>query len=170
MNAPPDEVDLIVAGWSRVRPGLDLAPMQVLSRIRRLSQLLDERREQAFAEHGLAAHEFDVLAALRRSGPAGELTPGQLLGATHVTSGTMTNRLDRLEARALVARLPHPADRRQTLVRITAAGRRRVDGALDSLLAYEAQVIGRLAGQQLQTTIAALRTLLQSEAGGNAES
>jgi DNA-binding MarR family transcriptional regulator len=159
----PDEVDLIVAGWTTVRPDLDLAPLQVLSRIRRLSQLLDERREQAFAEHGLAAHEFDVLAALRRSGPAGELTPGQLVVATHVTSGTMTNRLDRLESRKLVSRLPHPVDRRQTLVRLTAAGTHRVDGALDSLLAFEAEVIGRLGDRQLQNTIAALRTLLRHE-------
>ena len=159
----PDEVDLIVEGWTAVRPELDLAPMQVLSRIRRLSQLLDERRDQAFAEHGLAAHEFDVLAALRRSGPAGELTPGQLLVATHVTSGTMTNRLDRLEGRKLVSRSPHPVDRRQTVVRLSAAGRRRVDGALDSLLDFEAEVIGRLGGRQLLSTIAALRTLLRYE-------
>lgn len=157
-----DEVDEIVAAWSAVRPDLELAPMQVLSRVRRLAQLLDSQRERAFAEHGLAAHEFDVLAALRRSGPAAELTPGQLLAATHVTSGTMTNRLDRLEARRFVIRRRHPTDARHSLVRLTAAGRRRVDGALESLLRCEAEVVRPLSERQTSTTVAALRTLLSS--------
>ena len=74
-----DEVDGIVAAWASVRPDLELAPMHVLSRIRRLAQVLDDRREQAFVEHGLAAHEFDVLAALRRSGDGAGLTPGRLI-------------------------------------------------------------------------------------------
>jgi DNA-binding MarR family transcriptional regulator len=155
-----DEVDDIVAGWSAVRPGLDLRPLNVLSRVRRLAQVLDDRREQAFAEHGLAAHEFDVLAALRRAGEASELTPGQLLEATHVTSGTMTNRLDRLEARKLIGRRPHPADGRQVLIRLTAAGRRRVDGALDSLLGYEAELVSVLNSRDMAATVRSLRLLL----------
>jgi DNA-binding MarR family transcriptional regulator len=154
-----DEVDGIVAGWAAARPDLDLAPLQVLSRVRRLAQVMDARREQAFAEHGLAAHEFDVLAALRRS-PAGELTPGQLLEATHVTSGTMTNRLDRLLTRRLVGRRPHPSDGRQVLIRLTAAGRRRVDGALESLLADEARLVGALSRTELAAAVHALRLLL----------
>ena len=115
-----DEVDAIARAWQAQRPDLELAPIQVLSRVSRIAQLLDERRSQAFAEHGLAAHEFDVLAALRRSGAPYEQTPGQLIEATHVTSGTMTNRLDRLaEPPAGGAQGPsgrrsagdHPADR-----------------------------------------------------------
>jgi DNA-binding MarR family transcriptional regulator len=155
-----DEVDEIVAGWSTVRPDLDLEPLQVLSRVRRLAQVLDDHRDQAFAEHGLAAHEFDVLAALRRSGTQSELTPGQLLEATHVTSGTMTNRLDRLIARKLIAKRPHPQDGRQTLVRLTAAGRRRVDGALEELLAYERRLIDQLTDRDQASTARCLRGLL----------
>jgi DNA-binding MarR family transcriptional regulator len=155
-----DEVDEIVAGWSTVRPDLDLEPLQVLSRVRRLAQVLDDHRDQAFAEHGLAAHEFDVLAALRRSGTQAELTPGQLLEATHVTSGTMTNRLDRLVARKLIAKRPHPQDGRQTLVRLTAAGRRRVDGALEELLAYERGLIDHLTDRDRISTARSLRGLL----------
>ncbi|MGX7681366.1 MarR family winged helix-turn-helix transcriptional regulator [Jatrophihabitans sp. DSM 45814] len=159
-----DEVDEIVAAWAAARPDLMLAPMQVLSRVRRLAQLLDDQREQAFAEHGLAAHEFDVLAALRRSGPAAELTPGRLIEATHVTSGTMTNRLDRLADRRLITRRPHPSDGRQTLVRLTAAGRKRVDRALESLLGYEAELVATLNERELAVTVKALRTLLSNRA------
>lgn len=158
-----DEVDGIVAGWTAVRPELDLAALQVLSRVRRLAHLLDDRRAQAFAEHGLAAHEFDVLAALRRSGVAGELTPGRLVEATHVTSGTMTNRLDRLEGRRLISRRAHPTDGRVQLVRLTSAGRRRVDGALDSLLAVEDAMLAKLADRDQATVIRALRALLAGE-------
>src|SRR3712207_149681 len=122
-----DEVDVIAAAWLTERPDLDVAPLHILSRISRLAQLLDSRRAQAFAAHGLASHEFDVLAALRRSGQPYELTPGQLIEATHVTSGTMTNRLDRLAERNLVTRRAHPEDGRQLLVGLTSLGKRAVD-------------------------------------------
>src|SRR3954452_3730332 len=143
-----DEVDAIVRAWQAERPDLDLAPIQVLSRISRIAQLLDERRSQAFAEHGLAAHEFDVLAALRRSGRPYEQTPGQLIEATHVTSGTMTNRLDRLAEGTLVVRRPHPDDGRQLLIRLTALGKRRVDAALEELLAGERALLAGLSAAQ----------------------
>ncbi|HET6209459.1 MAG TPA: MarR family transcriptional regulator, partial [Jatrophihabitans sp.] len=119
-----DEVDEIVRAWQAERPDLDLSPIEVLSRVSRIARLLDDRREQAFAGQGLAAHEFDVLAVLRRSGAPYERTPGQLIEATHVSSGTMTNRLDRLADRRLVQRRAHPDDGRQVIVRLTGTGRR----------------------------------------------
>jgi DNA-binding MarR family transcriptional regulator len=97
-----DEVDTIVAAWRRERPDLDVAPMEILSRISRLARHLDRLRGNAFSVHGLESWEFDVLAALRRSGPPYRLSPGQLLRETLVTSGTMTNRVDRLVERGLV--------------------------------------------------------------------
>jgi DNA-binding MarR family transcriptional regulator len=164
-----DEVDGIVQAWAAVRPDLDPGPMQLLSRVRRLAQLLDDQREEAFAEHGLASHEFDVLAALRRSEESGGLTPGQLTEATHVTSGTMTNRLDRLQRRRLVRRAPDPQDRRQSLVTLTATGRRKVDGAMASLLDIEAALIAGLGPRELATTVRALRTLLAQAASNWAQ-
>jgi DNA-binding MarR family transcriptional regulator len=155
-----DEVDAITEAWRAQRPDLDLAPIQVLSRISRLAQLLDERRSQSFAEHGLAAHEFDVLAALRRSGPPYEQTPGQLIGATHVTSGTMTNRLDRLADRALILRRAHPADGRQVIIKLTAAGRKRVDAAFEALLETEEALLAGLTGGQRTALATGLRRLL----------
>ena len=132
-----DEVDRLVEAWQRERADLDLRPMEVLSRVTRLSHHLDRARRQAFTEHGVESWEFDVLAALRRAGHPYELSPGRLLRETLVTSGTMTNRVDRLAARGLVERLPDPRDRRGVLVRLTGAGRTTVDGALDALLARE---------------------------------
>lgn len=160
-----DEVDVIVAAWQAERPDLELAPIQVLSRISRLAQLLDDRRSQAFAEHGLAAHEFDVLAALRRSGPPYEQTPGQLLEATHVTSGTMTNRLDRLAERHLIVRKSHPADGRQVIIRLTGTGRRRVDAAFEALLSSEEALLAGLSASQRASLAAGLRRLLTLTAG-----
>ena len=132
-----DEVDRLVEAWQRERPDLDVAPMQVLSRVSRLSHHLDRARRESFNEHGLESWEFDVLAALRRAGSPYELSPGRLLKETLVTSGTMTNRVDRLAARSLVERLPDPHDRRGVLVRLTEEGRTKVDGALASLLERE---------------------------------
>ena len=103
--------------------------------------------------------EFDVLAALRRAGAPYELSPGRLLKETLVTSGTMTNRVDRLETRALVQRLPDPKDRRGVLVRLTEDGREVVDTALDDLLARERGLLAELDGASLDSLAAALRQL-----------
>src|ERR687890_2670464 len=99
-----DEVDRLVAAWRRERPDLDVSPMEVLSRVTRLARHLDRARRQAFAAHDLETWEFDVLSALRRSGSPYELSPGRLIKETLVTSGTMTNRVDRLTAKGLVER------------------------------------------------------------------
>ena len=106
-----DEVDDIVAAWHAERPDLDVEPLQVLSRISRLARHLDRARRTAFASHGLEPWEFDMLSALRRQGPPYQLTPGALLRATLVTSGTMTNRIDRLADAGLVRRRPDPSGR-----------------------------------------------------------
>src|ERR1700749_2247167 len=110
--APPrDEVDDLIAPWRQQRPDLDVAPLQVLSRVSRLARHLDIARRGAFAAHGLESWEFDVLSALRRAGPPFQLTPGALLRATLFTSGTMTNRIDRLAAAGPGRRGPDPGGR-----------------------------------------------------------
>jgi DNA-binding MarR family transcriptional regulator len=139
-----DEVDRLVEAWQRERSDLDLRPMEVLSRVTRLGHHLDRARRQAFAEHALESWEFDVLAALRRAGAPYELSPGRLLRETLVTSGTMTNRVDRLAARGLVERLPDPRDRRGVLVRLTSSGLSTVDGALEGLLRREKALLAGL--------------------------
>src|SRR5580692_6552024 len=145
-SEPPlrDEVDELVAAWQAQRPDLDVEPLQVLSRISRLARHLDIARRGAFASHGLESWEFDVLSALRRQGPPFQLTPGALIRATLVTSGTMTNRIDRLEAAGLVRREPDPADKRGVLVTLTPGGAERADAALAGLLVRERNLLAGL--------------------------
>jgi DNA-binding MarR family transcriptional regulator len=116
----------------------------VLSRVSRLARHLDLARRGAFAHHGLETWEFDVLSALRRAGAPYRMSPGALLTQTLVTSGTMTNRIDRLAARALVERLPSPDDRRGVLVSLTDEGLHRVDAAMSSLLEVERRLLADL--------------------------
>jgi DNA-binding MarR family transcriptional regulator len=159
-DAPSDEVDRIVGAWRRERPDLDVAPLHVLSRVTRLARHLDRARGAAFAAHGLEVWEFDVLAALRRAGAPYELSPGQLTAETLVTSGTMTNRIDRLEQRALVRRRPDPSDGRGVLVGLTEDGRELVDTAMEDLLARERGLLAELDEASLASLAAALRRLV----------
>ena len=161
-----DEVDTIVEAWRRERPDLDLAPMEVLSSISRLARHLDRMRANAYSAHDLESWEFDVLAALRRTGPPYRLSPGQLLRETLVTSGTMTNRVDRLVERGLVTRQDHPNDRRGVLVELTDAGRDAVDAALAELIAAERQIMAALDVADHDQLTRSLRLLL-ARYGGN---
>src|SRR5918992_826378 len=155
-----DEVDELLDAWARERRDLDLGPVSVFSRISRLAHHVDRARRSAFTAHEIEPWEFDVLAALRRAGAPYELSPGRLLHETLVTSGTMTNRVDRLAGRGLVERHPDPADRRGVLVRLTPEGKATVDGAFGALLAAEAELISALPSAGQATLAALLRTLL----------
>jgi DNA-binding MarR family transcriptional regulator len=159
-NTERDEVDDLVSAWHQQRPDLDVAPLQVLSRVSRLARHLDIARRSAFAAHGLESWEFDVLSALRRAGPPFQLTPGALLRATLVTSGTMTNRIDRLAAAGLVSREPDPRDRRGVLVTLSERGQTAVDAAFTDLLERENALLSRLGPEQRHVLADLLRTLL----------
>ncbi len=139
-----DDVDALVAAWRRERPDLDPSPLEIFSRISRLARRLDLDRASAFAKHELDGWEFDVLSALRRSGAPYELSPGRLVQETLVTSGTMTNRVDRLAARGWVVRTPSPTDRRGVIVRLTEEGKARVDAAMADLLERERALLADL--------------------------
>lgn len=143
-----DEVDKIVAAWQRERPDLDLTALQVLSRISRLAHHLDAGRKTAFAKSNLEPWEFDVLASLRRAGKPYALPPRQLIKENLVTSGTMTNRIDRLEKRGLVSRRPDPIDGRSIIVSLTETGKTMVDAAFTELLKLEAELLEDLSEAQ----------------------
>ena len=159
-DEPLDEVDELVEAWHRERADLDLAPVEVFSRVGRLARLLDKARREAFSAHRVETWEFDVLAALRRAGRPYQLTPGALLRQTMVTSGTMTNRVDRLAARGFVERSPDPDDRRGVIVRLTAEGKEAVDGAFEALLAAETELLAGLPVRDRKRLAGLLRTLL----------
>jgi DNA-binding MarR family transcriptional regulator len=158
--APTDEVDRIVEAWRRERPDLDVTPLTILSRVLRLARHLDLARGSAFAEHDLEGWGFDVLSALRRAGAPYELSPGQLVAQTLVTSGTMTNRVDRLAARGLVSRGPDPRDRRGVKVTLTPAGRIVVDAAMSDLLDRERILLNQLPAPDREHLAELLRRLL----------
>lgn len=155
-----DEVDRLVEAWQRERPDLDVAPMQVLSRVSRLSHHLDRARRESFNDHGLESWEFDVLAALRRAGTPYELSPGRLIKETLVTSGTMTNRVDRLAARGLVGRRTDPKDGRGILVSLTAKGRIAVDAAIADLLTAERDILAGVSDDEQDQLAGLLRRLI----------
>jgi DNA-binding MarR family transcriptional regulator len=139
-----DHVDRVVEQWTSERPDLDPSPIRIIGRISRLSRSVDRRLKLVFDRHGLEAWEYDVLASLRRSGPPFELTAGDLLAALMITSGAVTNRIDRLEQRGLVRRAKAIDDGRVVLVQLTAAGRARIDAAVPDHLANERAILASL--------------------------
>jgi len=155
-----DEVDRIVDAWQQERPDLDVAPLQVLSRVSRLARHLDIARREAFAVNDLEPGEFDVLAALRRTGKPYALTPSALISQNLVTSGTMTNRIDRLESKNLVARMPDPTDGRGVLVQLTQAGKTAVDRALDELLTREKSLLATISKADREKLASVLRDIV----------
>ena len=159
-NDPSDDVDAIVEAWRRERPDLDVEPLHVFSRVSRLARLLDLDRTSAFARHELEGWEFDVLSALRRAGEPYQLSPGRLVQETLVTSGTMTNRIDRLATKGWVERLPSPTDRRGVIVRLTQGGQAAVDAAMADLLAREGELLDDMSADERAALTRALKRLL----------
>ncbi|MFF5323045.1 MarR family winged helix-turn-helix transcriptional regulator [Janibacter hoylei] len=157
---PSDDVDAIVEAWRRERPDLDVEPLHVFSRVSRLARLLDLDRTSAFARHELEGWEFDVLSALRRAGQPYQLSPGRLVQETLVTSGTMTNRIDRLATKGWVERLPSPTDRRGVIVRLTQGGQAAVDAAMADLLAREGELLDDMSADERAALTRALKRLL----------
>lgn len=159
MAAETDEVDRIVGAWARQRPDLDFSPMEVLSRVDRLSRHLDRARREAFRRTDIEPWEWDVLSALRRAGDPYQLSPKQLLQQTLVSSGTMTNRIDRLVGRRFVRREADPGDGRSVLVTLTEDGRVRVDAAITRLMDAETELLRRLSTTERDRLATLLRRL-----------
>jgi DNA-binding MarR family transcriptional regulator len=155
-----DEVDRLIAAWKAQRPDLDLSPLGVLSRITRISRHLDIERRNAFAD--LDTWGFDVLAALRRAGAPYQLSPSHLMQETLVTSGTMTNRLDRLEELELITREQDPSDGRGSLVTLTKSGVRAVDAAMEALLGRERNFLAPLSSDE-KKELARLLSLIAAQ-------
>lgn len=138
--------------------------MGVIGRLSRVSLHFDAAMEKTFRRYGLTASGFDVLATLRRSGPPFTLSPGELLDATMVTSGTMTNRLNRLVEKGLVSQAPNPADSRGKLIALTEAGRRLVDETVAAHLATQRALLAPLAPQEWDVLAGLLARLLPDKA------
>ncbi|MFE9099529.1 MarR family winged helix-turn-helix transcriptional regulator [Actinomadura geliboluensis] len=157
-----DAVDAILAQWGRERPDVDVSPMGVIGRISRAQLLLGRELKRFFAERGLESWEFDVLATLRRHGAPYELTAGELLTAAMVTSGAITNRIDRMEAKGLVERVRDPGDRRSVRIRLTPRGLETVEELVAEHAANEDRLLAALDPAERERLAGALRTLLES--------
>jgi DNA-binding MarR family transcriptional regulator len=132
-----DPVDKILEQWGQVRPDLDVTPMGIIGRISRVERSIDEQIKTACSKFNLERWEFDVLASLRRAGKPYRLTPTQLYNSLMLTSGAMTNRINRLEAAGLVERLQDSTDRRGVLVSLTKAGLKLIDKAVTAHMVVE---------------------------------
>ena len=154
-----DAVDRIIAQWKAARPDLDVSPITVIGRVSRMSRLVDRRLAANFARFGIESWMYDVLATLYRSGPPHELTAGELVRQTMVTTGAITNRIDRLEQRGLVARAG-TADRRKVIVCLTAAGSALVEEVAVAHLATERDILAALSPRQQVDLARLLRTTL----------
>jgi DNA-binding MarR family transcriptional regulator len=155
-----DDVDVIVEQWRRERTGMRPEPMAVFGRIYRIARLVGDRQEKVYAGWGIGRGEFDVLAALRRSGAPYTLAPKALAASLMLTSGGMTGRLDRLERAGLVRRAPDPADRRALRVSLTAAGRRVAEESAEAGLEVQRRILDALPPADRDRLASLLRALL----------
>jgi len=142
------QVDAILEQWGRERPDLDVGPMGLTGRLNRIARHLEREMEKSFAVHGLNLASFDVLATLRRSGSPYRLSPGDLMANTMVTSGTMTNRVDRLVLAGHVERIKNPNDGRSVLIRLTDMGLKVIDAAVTDHVDNLARLTGGLTESQ----------------------
>ena len=160
-SSSPDHVDRLIGQWEQERPDLDLAPMATFGRLGRLHALATRTISDVFARHGLQIGEFDVLAALRRSGEPFVMKPSDLARTLMLSPAGMTNRVDRLEAAGWIDRHNDPDDRRSSLVRLTDDGRELVDRAVTDHVANEARLLEPLSATERAALDRALRTLLR---------
>jgi len=152
-----DAIDRMMEAWREQLPGLDPSSLGVVGRVIVLARHLERSVTEALVPHSLSLGEFDILATLRRQGPKGGLTPGQLLGSVMLSSGGMTARLDKLETAGLIERRQDPTDRRGVVVELTAKGRKSIDTATATRFAEAQQSLPKLSAQEMKTLAGMLR-------------
>ena len=154
-----DEVGAITRQWATERPDLDVTPMAVFGRIAKLHRAQLRASDEAYREFDISHGDFDVLATLRRSGAPYRLTPSDLTSQMMISSGGVTQRVDRLARLGLVERVPHDTDRRSTTVGLTAAGRTVIDRALPLHVEAERALLHPLTEKEQATLIGLLARL-----------
>ncbi|MER7950551.1 MarR family transcriptional regulator [Streptomyces sp. NPDC096079] len=159
-----DAVDAIIGQWAKERPDVvdDLWPVELFGRIQRLARVIDRSAKAAAAAHGVEHGEFDVLTTLQRSGPPYTLTAGAFIKASMVTSGAITNRIDKMEAKGLVERVREGDDRRNVKIRLTEHGHEVTRAAFADHLANYAQLLADVDRDVIDGTAAGLRRVLET--------
>lgn len=157
-----DRIDTIIEQWQQEAPHLDVSPLAVVGRVLRIARLLEKYRESLLSEYGLNVWSFDVVATLRRQGVPYQLKPTDLYELLMLSSGAMTNRIDRLEQEGIVTRLRDPHDRRSVIVQLTPKGIELSDKVMPVLLEKEKQLLAELTTEEKPPLIERLRKLLIS--------
>jgi DNA-binding MarR family transcriptional regulator len=157
-----DHVDAILQQWAHEYPYVDTSPMGVIGRIWRLSRHLEQRVQAVLAQFECSLPDFDVLATLRRSGPPYSLTAGQLMSSAMVTSGAITNRVDRLVERGLVTREANADNRRIRQISLSPAGLDLVERMVPAHVQNEGDLLSALTTAEYDDLVAILRKLLHA--------
>jgi len=155
-----DLLDRTIGGWRGARPDIDTASLQVTGRLARIGGHLARRQEAVFERFGLNRGEVGALSALRVAGPPYQLSPTRLGRGLMLSSAGMTSRIDRLERRGLVRRLPDPDDRRGVIIELTDQGIATVDDAVRAVSASDRELVERLDPDEIQALEVLLRKLL----------
>jgi DNA-binding MarR family transcriptional regulator len=155
-----DVTDRVLEGWRGARPELEVEPLEVTGRLSRIGPLLARRQETVFSRFGLNRGEVGALSALRIAGPPHRLSPTRLGRGLMLSSAGMTSRIDRLERRGLVRRLPDPDDRRGVIVELTHQGLEVVDAAVAAITVSDRQLLERFDPQEMAVLAGLLRKLL----------
>ena len=157
-----DQIDEVLGSWRSTRPSIDTGPLEVTGRLSRIGPLLGRRQEAVFSHFGVNRGEVGALSALRVSGPPHRLSPTRLGRGLMLSSAGVTSRIDRLERRGLVRRLPDPDDRRGVIVELSDEGGRLVDEAVAAVAESDRQLLARLDADEIAQLQALLKKLLAS--------
>jgi len=157
-----DQIDEVLGSWRSTRPSIDTGPLEVTGRLSRIGPLLGRRQEAVFSRFGVNRGEVGALSALRVSGPPHRLSPTRLGRGLMLSSAGVTSRIDRLERRGLVRRLPDPDDRRGVIVELSDEGGRLVDEAVAAVAESDRQLLARLDADEIAQLQALLKKLLAS--------
>jgi DNA-binding MarR family transcriptional regulator len=155
-----DFTDRLLTKWASARPDIGVDLLQVTARLARIGPLLARRQEAVFERFGLSRGEVGMLSSLRTSGPPHRLSPTRLGQGLMLSSAGVTSRLDRLERRGFVVRLPDPDDRRGVIVELTDAGLDIVDAAVAANSVSDRQLMERLEPEEIETLEGLLRKVL----------
>ncbi|MGS0680369.1 MarR family winged helix-turn-helix transcriptional regulator [Shewanella sp. 125m-7] len=155
-----EDIDKVIAQWAKEKPHLDTLPMAIFGRIMRLQKHIEAEIAACHKQYGLTMGEFDVLATLRRSGEPFNLTPSALLLSMMLTSGAMTNRLDKLETKGLIERVHSKQDRRSVSVGLTEKGFNTIDKAIEDHVRIQHKLVEQLSDAEQPALNLLLKTWL----------
>ena len=155
-----DLIETFINQWKKERPDLDPWPVGILGRTQRISAHLQTRAAKWLSPVGLTWDSFSLLLALRRSGEPYELRPTEIYRELLLSSGAITNRIDKVEKKGWVKRYDSPDDRRGVVVRLTPAGRAVADKAVEIHFRELADQLSKISKKERQMLLQLLRKVL----------